>query len=426
MNNTDKLLLAIGEIDEDLIHEAAVIQRDSSVAVTKMSHWKAFSGIAAACLLCIIGIVMFYGLNNSFIPTHRVEIPHGYIPEFVGLPVNNFCLSDVKNTSGTNASRIYGARNLVQMFHNYHNPDMIPQLFAIVKVTDTKRETHRNQQHGFSWTSQENTLQVLKIVRNDNDIELPETFSMSQSCYSGRISVSDPTALLRKGGVYLLPLWKWKEWEGWVNLTEPDVLFEIDNQGIVWSHSPYRGFNKFDGKTIDELTQSIVNITEDEDFEIANTLFGQAVSDWGVFAQVTVLGDVIITESSWNEYKYTLKADTIFQKTEYPNYPITQTEIDYKYALLCDWQDGETIKAFSYKSEIVLESGKQYLAIVTPQFRDTAYIPGGFAARINPDGTISLIYSKDDRRNVFEGFEGYTVEQMADIAQRAIAFYERY
>ena len=57
------------------------------------------------------------------------------------------------------------------------------------------------------------------------------------------------------------------------------------------------------------------------------------------------------------------------------------------------------------------------------------YIGAARAASINPDGTITAIPLSDRdnwERSVFSEFDGYTVEQMREEAQRAKTWHESY
>jgi hypothetical protein len=49
------------------------------------------------------------------------------------------------------------------------------------------------------------------------------------------------------------------------------------------------------------------------------------------------------------------------------------------------------------------------------------------AARINADGTITPIWNDNDNNwNVFNEYEGYTVERMAELAHLANTWHEKY
>jgi len=89
-----------------------------------------------------------------------------------------------------------------------------------------------------------------------------------------------PTNMLRKGGVYLLPLQEYGG-NGSERLMDEeysvagdlDVLFEIDDTGHVFSHSDFSGFNHYDGKPYTALADAIVNFAENPDFSLVGFHF---------------------------------------------------------------------------------------------------------------------------------------------------------
>ena len=75
----------------------------------------------------------------------------------------------------------------------------------------------------------------------------------------GQLINSEFTNMLKKGGVYLLPLWHWEN-DVYLIYSDLDVLFEIDDYGLVWSHSIYPDFNRFDGKLANVLADAILAV----------------------------------------------------------------------------------------------------------------------------------------------------------------------
>jgi hypothetical protein len=67
MNNSDKLLQSIGEIDDDLIAEADFPEEESVITFTKIPQWKIFAPIvAAACMVIAFSVFVLDGSNPDF------------------------------------------------------------------------------------------------------------------------------------------------------------------------------------------------------------------------------------------------------------------------------------------------------------------------------------------------------------------------
>jgi len=73
----------------------------------------------------------------------------------------------------------------------------------------------------------------------------------------GGCSIEEPNNLLRVGGVYLLPV-RFDSYLGAYEVVgDLDVLFELDNEGRIVSHSQFPELNKYDGKTFSELLNAV-------------------------------------------------------------------------------------------------------------------------------------------------------------------------
>ena len=97
------------------------------------------------------------------------------------------------------------------------------------------------------------------------------------------------------------------------------------------------------------------------------------------------------------------------------------------------WEDWEINPEISITetsfSQGVLNIGEQYLVFITPSGSDWSS-PFTFfnesAARINADGTITPVSGEGNIWNVFDGFDGYTVERMVELAFLANTWHEMY
>jgi len=180
-------------------------------------------------------------------------------PFYVGLPVENFSLAELHNPNGAEADSILFFR--VSDFFSYNTSHI-----AFVRVIGTEQATVQNRPRRTD-EIQTSTLQILSTVWSKN-AELPETISVMQYKYGG-CCADEPTNLLRKGGVYLLPLAYWENDGTWYINGTHAVLFEVDDTGRVWSHSPFEDFSSFDGKDASELVKVITKMTSDKNFPAA-------------------------------------------------------------------------------------------------------------------------------------------------------------
>jgi hypothetical protein len=195
------------------------------------------------------------------------------------------------------------------------------------------------------------------------------------------------------------------EWSIWGAL---DVLFEIDDKGRVWSHAWSEDFNRFDGEYAGVLAEAITDMTSDENFSAAVNSFGYIAREWGVLAEVTILSmSHIIEEWGHYRYEYVLNITSVLSISASPYYT---------------WRsnDGDNITGVSYTSGEHLEQGGRYLMLLDLS-EDGPYINLGLTAIINDDGTITAV---PDEYSAFEEYNGFTVGQMKEEAERAKAWHE--
>ena len=327
-------------------------------------------------------------------------------PMYIGLPVDNFNLAELHNSIEADR-RAYS--KLSDFFSQYNG---VPDMFVFAKVIDTEQIDETPRYSASNNIRQNSSVEILSVIWNRDGSTL-ETISVTQYLFGG-CCADEPTNLLRKGGVYLLPLTYWEQTDTWRIVDDLDVLFEVDDKGRVWSHSKYEDFKRFDGKDANILLEAITAFTSDENFSAAVSRFGLIVrSNWAILMEATFVS-VIPMEDKWdnNCYENTFIVDNIISTAENLKQPDT----------------GDEIQLISYSSltSIHLEQGGWYLIFCAP-YEDGAQIDTESIAKINDDGTISEIFTPDDYRRyhrAFEGYNGYTVEQMQKEAERAKAWNE--
>jgi hypothetical protein len=275
---------------------------------------------------------------------------------------------------------------------------------------------------------------------------------MTLSQFSGAIMCCTPYGeLMREGGVFLLPLWyndgtdDWRD-EGWYNWTYFDVLYEVDNNGLIWSRSNYSAFNRFDGLHTSVLTKAILGIANgDENFgrDIAHTQFGSA-SDEGVLAIVTVISSesrlLFPTGQELWENNYTVRMEEVLS-TPTPFGLQRGGWFDTIQRWRENWQVSEKWwQGWGQNTEItavetsfsgsVLETGERYLVFITPSYGNWgaqfSFYESESVARINADGTITPVSGEGNIWNVFDEYDGYTVEKLTELAKLANTWHEKY
>ncbi|MDR0248786.1 MAG: hypothetical protein LBI44_03895 [Oscillospiraceae bacterium] len=228
-----------------------------------------WAGLPACAALIALGVCFAPGLLGTLAPSRvpGASLFPSYTPgaadfSLYGLPVDNYSLTDIPGgNTAADADRILF--NKLAQFAG-HNQTMV----AFVRAADTAAWEEKDE-YG-NRLRQTSLLLVLSVVwSRDGDAAPGDTLTVAQSLYGGCLG-DEKTNMLRKGGVYLLPLVRS---DGqWYVMCDLDVLFEVDEHGRVWSHSDpksglYEDFTRFDGKNASELAQAITDMMRDPDYE---------------------------------------------------------------------------------------------------------------------------------------------------------------
>ena len=335
-----------------------------------------------------------FGSNHDTVPPAKNEDEFD-LDALSGLPVDNFSLAEID--SGIAADRM-----VFRQFSDFFAISL-QQTFAFVRVVETEQWIKENPFYSNGVLVQTSTLHIISVLWSDSNV--PETITLSQSLVGG-CTGDEKNNLLRKDGVYLLPMNYWQPDDMWNIIGTLDVLFEVDNEGRIWSHSQYEDFNRFDGQAANAPADIIVAMLTDESYAAASTLFGQIVRNWGVLAEITVLGTAA-TELEPN--LIVVSADNVLS-------------VSLNNAYTWHPENGEE---FTAASRLQLAQGRRYLVLFDPT-SDRPSIESYMVAIINTDNTITAIAINSDYNNVFEQFNGYTVEQMALEAERAKLWHDRF
>jgi hypothetical protein len=381
---------------------------------------------AAACVMIAFGIFALPLLRDDsgvFIPyetsgTTASESTQVLPPsasqepptKLAGLPTGTFRMDEVaSDPAGMMSSRVAHLTLL-----DFFRWGMSPQAFVFVRVTDTQLKTF-DVSESFTGQGEKqfqlSTVDILETIWNSYHFEqLPQKMNIYQEVHSGNWGM-EVTNLLREGGVYLLPIWLHNCEEDqlamWRIMGDLDVLFEVDDKGSIWSHSLYWSeFTQFDGEPAKKLADEITALTSCENFDVAISAFGW-MTRHAMLAEVTVTSSTSHT-TNWGSsyYRYNMEIDVI----------TIGEDMDW-------WQNSNIISAVSYNDS--LKVGGRYL-IFLERFgtEDSPSILTERAAQINEDGTFTAIDAREwFGTAVFGEWEGYTVVQMREFAERAQAWH---
>jgi hypothetical protein len=348
------------------------------------------------------------------------------LPPLSGLPANDFKLSDIpQNTNGGTSSCMSPPKTKLQELFLQNDRQ---QGFAFVRVTNTKvtEKPNPHYQEGVmtslgkppkTFITQESTLQLISTLWSNTAIPATMTVTQTIHGYGGRVSNA-----LRQDGVYLLPLWNFEG--AWYMDSEWDVLFEVDNNGNIWSHSDGEGFKKFDGKPAQDLANAITSLTSDSVFEYAISPFGRT-TEWGyALAEVTV-NSVRQTNNEWGGsfQAYGLTVDKMhlpsqertklqLGNTTAISYHRGSFEVGNRYLTFL-WHDGSSFNLEPSYSAIINSDGK------------LSQIPAPAWDIVDENGDEVDMYADYEWQTVFHGLYGYTIAQLADIAARSFEWHNR-
>ena len=367
----------------------------------KRSQWKPVVTVAAACVVLLAGTYFYNNSNvnlgdniltpdekldqenqnpSSVTDTPSLENAVELTDEIKGLPVNNFRLSEMELLVAMDRIAFF---NFLDLFK--YSTDS----FVIVKVAGTQQEGPSSSE---TRDKQISAVKVLETLWGDT---VPETINLTQYLYGG-CTGEEATNLLRKDGVYLLPL---SEYGGeYYIYGDLDVLFEIDDTGRIWSHSDYSDFNRFDGEDYHAVTEELQRIIQDETLMLAASEFGMAFSGRQLL-EVTILSD---RSEEKNEYGY---AEVVYTAH------VEKT--------LSGGEPGTEITVRSYADEkLSLNRGERYLFFVD-NYDEKHYINANMMAGVTAEGTIQDLGGD---RSPFADYNGYTVEKLQELADKMMEY----
>jgi hypothetical protein len=178
-----------------------------------------------------------------------------------GLETSNFTYdsgSDGEADSMIDTSGGYAAIN--GMFYFFNNPDLDSSI-AVIHVISTKG-LGPDSDSIFNSPRQSSVAEVLYSVGDP----IPEKISIMQDL-AGGCTGSELSNLVRADGIYVLELNRninpeYKVDEYYIPTGDLEGLFEVDNKGLIQSHSNSPELEKYDGKSLETLWGDIMYLYE--------------------------------------------------------------------------------------------------------------------------------------------------------------------
>jgi hypothetical protein len=281
------ILRAIGDIEDVFVERATQTNTARRVSVAPRLKWAIF---AAACLLAAVALAWFMRPTSPApvasvaegeggkVPAIITEGEGGKVPAAItdvndnnadysvaaldrifGLPTSNYTWDEGPDVM-VQADRMLTSelRHLLRDFDSTY-PD-VKAAFAIVRVSSVERfgiDRAAETMERYS-ESQIATCSVEYDFYGDEiSLETANTTVKIKQYLYGGCTGEEETNLLRVGGVYVLPLMNWQNEDFWTVYGDLDCLFEVDDKGLIESHSLHKGFQKYDGQKLAVLWEDI-------------------------------------------------------------------------------------------------------------------------------------------------------------------------
>jgi len=339
--------------------------------------------------------------------------PAAVSDEIKGLPVENFQLSEVELGVSMDRAPVTALSEFFQaggVGANY---------VVLVKITDTQDLPPRDDEEGWSRGRQLSQGKVLQTLLGE---DVPKSIPIEQYLYNaGVVACPDVSGqlLLRKGGVYLLPFIKLDgglfddERSGedvWLNRSELDVMFEVDDSGRVFSHSEYPDFKRFDGQPYRVLHDAMLEITQDAQRMIAYSRLGRALRGSATLAQVKIMSNEGTQQNEDGTMQWEVYQVRVTRQADGGALPET-----FRLRVYSD------VGATQRKDKILREGGVYLMAVSRGE--EGYSVSDSSCAEILPDERLRCVESEFG--NAFDDYEGKTAAPVWAAAAEAAEYMRR-
>ena len=274
--NSKELYEAVGGIDEKYIKDADAIKSNKEVHIVAFAPWLKRAMPIAVCLVVMAGVFLGY---NTLCPPNKFTGDEsgnpGYLTDStIGKPslkieegVNSeACYADPDDWRGLatqyfvlqeqTESNINAERNVFQTLQ-----DLADYADAFIIVPNVHKIAPDGDNMQTAIAEYAGTIGDMIQTRqwDDYTISTGSRILIRQTLIGG-CTMDEPNNLLRAGGVYLLPV-KFNSYLGAYEVVgDLDVLFELDAEGKIVSHSRFPELNRYDGKAFSELLNAVREI----------------------------------------------------------------------------------------------------------------------------------------------------------------------
>lgn len=404
--------------DMELIRQAVLKKAQEEPEPKPALRTKAkLIALTAACFTLIFSSsAAFYAWNagnNASVPPGTDEddgCSSSISSSLCGLPVENFSLSDNKNNGDSESSLSFEAA--ITGFGDIFRYNNVA-CFAVVRVTDTAVKTADGK--SITAGEQVSTAQVVRSVYKSPDAS---SIQIENDIYVKGLEtgIDENSNLLRKGGVYVLPLNKKSDGK-YTILGGYVFLFEIDNKGRVFSHSDEAEFKRYDGRNAEILINDLENMCSDEDFLSANSPMGYSL-------QRFTLAEVTLTGKSEKQPDDDFVREFGFRYDFVINDIISQPSGKEAVKLKISDTFSAHIKLYDQSK---LTQQKRYLVFLRQYADGDIHINSYGVAGIDDESTIEASYIGNPEyggaeRYIFTPYNGYKISDFREKAERIAAY----
>jgi hypothetical protein len=411
----------ITEVEDYLKNKSAI---DTSKAITvnenqeiktlvpakRTSFWSAqFAGVIAAALVLVFATVMMF----SMLAPDDVIQPDDDVMK--GLPVSNVRFQDLWGDAG-----VIPSAATIAAFAGLFCPT---RSVAIVQVENVSVKDVYNdeEQQEFLHQTQLMNIRIIETIHCQHGTQAGEVFEYGQNSYPGwadKFDINGNEHWLREGGIYIVPITvphcDCEYAEGsmclvlssnmyhtfWIHDKE-NVLFEIDDNGLIFSHSRNPTFSYYDGKPYSVLLDEIKRLHSNEEFVTAAE-YGFARQ---LFRRNTTLAEIVISDVEVElerelDVIYAVKANTqrIIHGLELPAL--------FNFSNINFHETGERLLAFiaRYGADLDWETNPRY------SLEEYAKLDNG------------VIRAASDDEWIVGFFNNYTIDELKQLVERLTSF----
>jgi len=262
-----KLFNAITELPEDLIDNVGdahpgVPTYEGNISFVKVS-WLQWAGFAAAFLIIVAAVIFVPNWSGE---SSVEKSPIVYDWEIRGLSTRDFTFDEIA-THGSGG--VHVSRAAVRNFKELFDEGYWLEIGKIAVIRADKVEVSEPNEYLMRKSSV--TARVLLGISASHEGEI---IAINQECYEQEWQKSN---LLREGGVYIVVLTE--QSDGCWIIGDMDVLFEIDENALIFSHSNNSEFNCFDGQHYSVLINAIVAIRAGNDTNLHAKISNQVLME---------------------------------------------------------------------------------------------------------------------------------------------------